>query len=144
MNIKVLLFSALALSLTIVSCDKNEDDVHVDVPSYNINIISPNTDDKHVGDTLEIEVEFSEIHDDVIHHINIEIKNRDSGTVIYSRPNVAHVHEESGLLVYTDSFVLSNANGVEAHSNWVLTATVWGHEEGIAEHSEEIEFHVHP
>ena len=50
----------------------------------------------------------------------------------------------SGTYSYHGDFILSNDNGVEAHSDWVLEAKVWGHGAGEQEVMESIEFHVHP
>ena len=144
MNLQNMTVGTLALALLLSACTKDDNEDQGNSTAYDISILSPNSDDKHLGDTLTIEVSFTEKHTGIVHHINIAIKNRDTGVIVYSKPNVAHVHEESGHLVFADNFILSEMNGVSAHTDWVLTAKVWGHEEGVAEEMHELEFHVHP
>ena len=86
--------------------------------------------ESHVGET--------------VHHINVRIYNAADNTEIYNKPSNAHVHEESGTYEYHDDFMLIEDNGVNAHSDWILEAKVWGDGEGKGEVIETVEFHVHP
>ena len=138
--------SVLALGLTFTSCNKDDDDDdhgHSDF-EYHAHINSPNSDNKHLGDTIDIQVNFEDHNGGTVHHINVRILNKDTEEVIYSKPDVAHVHDESGAYLFEDKFVLSMDNGVSAHTDWILEAKVWGHEAGEGEEISTIEFHVHP
>jgi len=129
-----------------VSC-KDDDDHHDDDPTgfdYHAHIMSPNAQDKHVGDTIHIHVEFEDHNGGTVHHVSVEIRNADTDSVIYSQPSDAHVHASTGEYEWHDDFVLSNANGVEEHTDWILEAKVWSHNKGDDEVSSQIAFHVHP
>jgi len=131
----------LLCGLTVfTSCDKDDDEGDDTTPEYSIMIMQPSTDDKMAGDSIHIHVEFSEANSKTIHHAKVRIYNKADNTEIYSGPSEAHVHEESGAYGYHDDFILN----VDAHTDWILEAKVWGHEAGAAEVVETIEFHVHP
>lgn len=142
-----LFFIAISIiTLTFSACEKKDDDMeheHTEF-DYHAHIVAPNTDDKHVDDTLIIDVLFESHAGETVHHINIRIYNKDTGAEIYNEPGDAHIHETSGQYEYQDTFPLSETNGVMAHSDWVLEAKVWGHEAGEGEVTETVEFHVHP
>ena len=147
MNIKFLFLSLIATAVIFTSCSKDDDDDHHHGGgdfNYHAHIHAPNTDDKHVGDTLMIDVTFEEHSGLTVHHVNIRVINKATGAEIYNAPAKGHVHEESGTYQYTDTFILSNANGVEGHTDWILEAKVWGDGEGVGEVQESVEFHVHP
>jgi hypothetical protein len=131
----------LAASLFVFSCGKDDDD-SIEY-EYHAHIHSPNTDDKNVDETLNIEVDFESHSGETVHHIQVRIYNKTTNAEIYKKPSDAHVHEESGLYTFEDTFVLSAANGITANSDWVLEAKVWGHEDGEGEVMETVEFHVH-
>jgi len=143
----------LALLATVVmfsACNKDDDTGHNHSGDsdtdfeYHATIMSPSTDDKNVGDAIHIHVDFSSHASETIHHVNVRIYNKSTGLEIYNAPETAHIHETSGEYGYHDDFVLSNENNVEAHSDWILEAKVWGHEAGVGEVIEMVEFHVHP
>lgn len=107
---------------------------------YELEILSPDTDAKHVGDTIQIQVVFSEANGDIIHHINVQIHEKgDTAHVVYNMPAEAHVHQ-MGTYTFTDEFVLE----VPEHTDWVLQAKVWGEAPMEDEKQASIEFHVHP
>ena len=143
---KNLIIPVLLLTTTLffVACDKDDDTTHMTDFDYHAHIHSPNADNKMVGDTIHIHVDFESLTGETVHHVNVRIYNADDDTEIYNEPATAHVHETSGTYSWHDDFVLSEANGVEGHTNWVLEAKVWGHEAGEGEASETVEFHVHP
>lgn len=133
----------LSASLFMFSCGDDDDEVVTDF-EYSMNIASPSADDKNVNDNLHIHVDFASANAETIHHIKVRIYNAADGTEIYNKPDDAHVHQEDGAYTYEDDFMLSNANGVEAHTDWILETKVWAHEAGLAEVVETIQFHVHP
>lgn len=61
--------------------------------------------------------------------------------MVYNKPTEAHVHDTSGEYLYEDHFHLETANGVAA-GTYVLTAKVWGENDGEGEVSESVEFVV--
>ena len=139
-------FSFLTFSLVYIlaSCNKDDDQTTDTEYEYHAHIHSPNTDDKHVGDMIHLHVEFESHTGETVHHVNIRIYNKLDNTEVYNKPDAAHVHETNGAYEWHDDFVLSNANGVVEHTDWVLEAKVWGHEAEEGEVIETIEFHVHP
>ncbi len=132
------LFGALIL---FSACDKEDDTQDMDLlPQYRVHILSPDASDKHVGDTLQIEIEIEEATGMTIHHANVRIYNPQDGTEIFNQPQQAHVHATSGYYRLTDEVVLD----VAPHTDWLLVARAWGHEAGVAEVADTLAFHVHP
>lgn len=140
-----LFYSTLLLCATIVffSC---EDDPEPEVTGfeYHAHIHQPNTDDKYINDTMHIHIELESHTAMTVHHANIRIYNKMTNEEVYNKPDEAHVHETDGKFEYHDNFVLSNLNGVEADSDWIIEAKVWGHEAGLEEVIESVEFHINP
>ncbi len=119
----------------------SDDDMEqMDTPDYHAHINSPNADDKKVGDKINIEINFEDHNGGTVHHVKVRIVNAADGTEIYKKPNEAHVHETSGKYTYSDELTLN----VDAHTDWLLIAKVWGHEAGAHEVSDTLGFHVHP
>ncbi len=133
------IFGILLLALSLTSCDKDELEY-----DYQIQVMSPSTDDKNVDDDMHIHVNFRSLKENTIHHINVRIYDVATGTEIYNMPTMAHLHDMDGYYEHHDDIVLSNANGVNAHSDWILEAKVWGHEAGTEEVVQRVQFHVHP
>ena len=138
---QLLFFSVISTALYASACKKTDDTVDY---QYHAHINAPTADDKHVGDTMHIHVDFESHSMETIHHVNIRIYNKADLTEVYNMPTEAHVHATSGSYAFHDDFILSNANGVTAHTDWVLEAKVWGHEDGLQEETATVEFHVHP
>lgn len=134
------LFFAFVLSAVIISCKDDDDDALI--YEYHAHIHQPTTAEKHIGDTLDIEVEFESHTGLPVHHINVRIFKKSDHTEVYNKPDEAHVHETDGAYTFEDQFILSGANGL-SEGDWVLEATVWGESDGQEETSEQVEFHVH-
>ncbi len=111
---------------------------------YHAHIHSPNTVDKHLNDALDIEVDFEDHTGNTVHHIQIRIYNKLTLAEVYLMPSEPHVHATSGEYTFTDTFDLTEANGITPDSDWVLEAKVWGEEDGELEEVETVEFHVQP
>ena len=119
--------------------------VHPAGPRYAIGILSPDATDKKVGDIIHIHVNVDELDMETVHHVNVRIYDKaDSSKEIFNGPMEAHVHEMTGHYELHADLELIEANGVEAHTDWVLEAKAWGHEAGLGEKVETLEFHVHP
>lgn len=140
----LILFSFLCLTTLFVACDDDDNNEEQTNFEYHAHIMAPNTDNKHMGHTLPIEVEFESHTGQTVHHINVRIYKKSDNTEIYNKPDVAHVHETSGSYTFMDSLELTAENGFEEHTDYVLVAKVWGHDAGHGEETEEVEFHVHP
>ncbi|HMQ64397.1 MAG TPA: hypothetical protein PKE06_27180 [Flavilitoribacter sp.] len=140
---KKMLFLPLAIALIGFAACKDKEDMGTDY-DYHAHIHSPNTDAKHIDDAIHIEVDFESHTGETVHHINIRIYNKATNVEVYNKPTDAHVHATSGEYTYEDDFVLSEANGFTAHSDWVLEAKVWGDADGEGEEMSTVEFHVHP
>ncbi|MBK8443456.1 MAG: hypothetical protein IPL35_08600 [Sphingobacteriales bacterium] len=143
MNTKI--FSSILFLFSIIlvaACDKDDD--NSTEYEYHAHIESPDTNTKNIGDTLDIEIEFESHSGKPVHHINVSIYNKaDSTKIVYNQPTNAHVMETDGAYTWSDIFVLSEANGISANSDWVLKAKVWGETTGEGEETETVEFHVH-
>ncbi|NNF01403.1 MAG: hypothetical protein HKN22_01845 [Bacteroidia bacterium] len=139
---KLILFIPIALlALYLTSCD---DDPVDPVFEYHAHIHQPDNSDKHVGDTMHIHVDFESMTDMTVHHVNVRIYKVVDSTEIYNAPADAHVHATSGKYEWHDDFILSNTNGVMQHTDWILEAKVWGHEEDEELETKTVQFHVHP
>ncbi|MCB0680821.1 MAG: hypothetical protein KDC32_07775 [Saprospiraceae bacterium] len=136
---KFLLFPLLFALVASIGCKNDDEDPTLD-PEYHAHIVSPNTDAKMVGDEIHIQVDFEDHNGGTVHHINVRIYSKDDGTEIYNQPTEAHVHATEGFYTFEDDFTLN----VDPHTDWILEAKVWGHEDGAHEVTESIEFHVHP
>jgi hypothetical protein len=119
------------------ACNGDDDSGEI-IPEYHVHIHSPNVDAKNVGDEIDIEVEFEEHNGGTVHHINVRVYNKDTGEEIYNQPTQAHVHATAGYYEFMDKLTLN----VASNTHWVLEAKVWGHDDGVAEVVEKLEFHV--
>jgi len=130
----------LALSFLTFSCSDNDGDEHnhEEETTYTVAIMSPAAVEQAAGESVHIHVNFDEINEGTIHHINVKITNETTGEVIYDKPEIAHIHESSGHYEWHDDFILD----VDNDSNLLLSAKVWGHEAGVAEVIEDISFDV--
>jgi hypothetical protein len=138
-----LLFSGLLVSM-MVSCDEGNEIMGNMDEMYSITINSPGTDDKHIGHMLDISVDVSSPMGMTIHHVQVQIVKKDEETVIYSNPSDPHVHVEEGPYQFTDRFELTQANGVEGHTDWIMQVKAWGHDGDENATISTVEFHVHP
>lgn len=130
---KFLFLSLLATLFAINAC--KDDDAQTVEPEYHAHIESPTTADKVVGDSLHIHINFEDQNEGTVHHVNVRIFNKDTGVEIYNKPDEAHVHANK-TYAFEDAILLSTAG------HWVLEAKVWGHDDGVAEVTESVEFHV--
>jgi hypothetical protein len=135
-----LFFAALGL-MTFIACDKDEDPDPASIYEYHAHIHQPTNTAKMMDDTLQINVEFESHTGEPVHHINVRIFNKVDSTEVYNKPDEPHVHDTSGSHTYTDEYVLSTANGFSP-GTWVLEAMVWGHEDGLEEVAEQVEFTI--
>lgn len=137
---KKILFLFLSINITTFFACKDDEVTTTDY-EYHAHIEAPDNTEKKIGDELDIHINFESHAGLPVHHINITIKNKATGDVVYNKPTEAHVHDTSGEYLYEDHFHLEAANGVVA-GTYVLTAKVWGEKDGEGEESESIEFVV--
>ena len=141
---KTILLTSLSILIIASACKKDVvEPITIDY-DYHAHILAPNTDDKHMEDTINIKVNFESHTGETIHHIKVRIYNKSDKTEIFNEPGTAHVHETSGDYIFQKELILSTDNGFSAHSDWILEAKVWGEQEGQGEEIETTEFHVHP
>lgn len=135
----------VALAFFMTSCDKDDDNHEEETVdyAYHAHINSPDESNKHLGDILDIQIQFESHAGEPVHHINVRIYNADDNTELYNKPAEAHVHGHSGEYLYSDDFLISEENGFVGHGNYVFEAKVWGENEGDGEEIETVEFHVH-
>ncbi len=142
---KIFYFLAIVASVSFLTSCGDDDDAMETSPEYSITFNSPSTDDKNLNDDIHIHVDFISGTDQTVHHANVRIYNKaDNSIEIFNGPSGAHVHEDSGKYELHADLALTAANGVAAHTDWIVEAKVWGHDEGVAEVIETMEFHVHP
>lgn len=137
------LFFLTILSFSILSFFACQEDEPISIYQYDVHIHAPSTAAKQLGDTLEIEFEFESHTGEPVHHINVRIYNKATNVEVYNLPVEPHVHDLIGAHTYTDQFVLSAANRL-AEGDWILEGKVWGHEDGLEETTEKLEFHINP
>lgn len=135
----------LFIGFFIVGCGDDEDEhMHENEDTefeYHAHINSPNADTKLIGDTLQIEVLYESHTGNTIHNVAVELYNESSKDVVLDYHE--HVHATEGEYVYKASLVLNESNNVFPHNDYVFKATVWAMEEGVAEVSDSLQFHVH-
>ena len=141
----------LAISFIYIGCDKenpdNDTDDHThtdDEHAYHAHILSPTAMVFHMGDTVDIEIEFEDHNGGTVHNISVMIMDTTTDSVVYSMPHHSHIHATSGSYEFNGSIVLDSTTGFYAHSNWKLIAEVWGHTAGEGLETETHLFHVHP
>jgi len=138
-----------AILTILAACNKNEAtvidvDKHTDEMNYSVMIMKPDTSMKMLGDTMHMHVNFSEADGKTIHHVNVKIYQKDNPTnVIYNMPTDAHIHDMDGSYEHHDDLILSMANGVVGHKDYVMEAKIWGHDAGAYEQMMSREFHIH-
>lgn len=133
------------LLVSLIACQKEKTVTPEAIDyAYHAHIHSPNHADKHVDDTIHIHLEAESHTGETVHHARVRIYNKADNTEVYNQPNKSHVHEIDGKYELHDDFVLSNANGIVGHTNWVIEAKVWAEATGEGEVIETVEFHVHP
>ena len=120
--------------LVFVACEKDDD--HHDGEEefdYEAHIHSPDDSDKKVDDMIHLHVEFHEHDGGKVHHVKVKIYEKDNpDNVIYEAPSEAHVHVD-GTFEHHADFMLNADNNVSGHTDWVIEAKVWGHEDGLNE-----------
>ncbi len=135
---KKILFLGLLFGLFMFNACKDDDDSGTTEPDYHAHIHSPAAASSYeLGDTLKIEVEYEDHNGGTIHHINVRVFNKTTSTEIFNGPATAHVHEDNPY-TFEHYHVLT---GVEP-GTYVLEAKVWGHDDGVAEVTESVEFTV--
>ena len=136
------LFPLLTFALlSFVSC--KDDDGDVTSYDYHSHILQPSSSDKSMGETLFIHVEFESHTGENVEHINVRIRNKANTAEVYNMPADPHLSGGVSVYEFQDQVVLSAANGFSA-GDWVMTATVWGEDEGQDLETETVEFHIHP
>jgi len=138
------LFALLTMMCVFNSSCKDDDDDHNDdaAVEYHAHIMSPDAEDKNVGDDIHIHVNFEEHDGATIHHVNVKIYNKDDNSIIiFDEPSEAHVHADGTHEVHGD---VTLDGDVLEHTDWIMEAKAWGHEAGEHEVMETVEFHVHP
>ena len=135
-----ILFLFLSITITTFFACKDDEVITTDY-EYHAHIEAPDSAQKSIGDELDIHVNFESHTGLPVHHINVTIKNKETGVVVYNKPTEAHVHNTNGEHLYEDHFHLDAANAVVA-GTYVLTAKVWGEKDGEGEVSESVEFVV--
>ena len=128
----------LLFGLFMFNACKDDDDTGTQEPDYHAHIHSPAANSSiAAGETLNIEIDFEDHNGGTVHHINVRIFNKSTGTEIFNGPSTAHVHKGSP---YT--FEHQHALTGVATGTYILEAKVWGHDDGVAEVTESVEFTV--
>lgn len=135
------------LIFLMASCgDDNDDHEHNEdaVYEYHAHINAPSSDTKVLGDTLQIKINFESHTGEVVHHINVQMFNAgDASNVIFNEPDDAHIHAHEGSYLFEKTLILSEENGISAHTDYTIKASVWGAKADEELEEEEVTFHVH-
>jgi len=137
MKISILHFFIFPLAL-LISC--KDDVAPAPTYDYHAHIFSPLSTEKHLGDTLHMEIEFESHTGEIVHNINVRIFNATTQTVVYNLPTDPHT-DAQGSYEYHDDLVLSAANGF-AEGDWVIQAKVWGETDGEQEEVSMVTSHI--
>jgi len=135
-----LLFLLIMSATYCLSCKDDGDVVSYD---YHAHIMHPSSANKNMGDILPIQVEFESHAGEAVEHINIRIFNKTNLTEVYSEPSDPHLNGGDPVFMFEDQVQLTAANGFSA-GDWIIEATVWGHDDGQDQVTEKVEFHVNP
>jgi hypothetical protein len=137
MKISILHFFILPLAV-LISC---KDDVAPGPTyDYHAHIFHPDASQKHIGDTLHMEIEFESHTGEIVHNINVRIFNAATQAVVYNLPTDPHTDAQESY-EYHDDLVLSAANGF-SEGDWVIQAKVWGETDGEQEEVSMVAFHI--
>lgn len=134
---------AFLMSLIFVACKEDEKEENVISNEYHAHIHQPSTDDKMIGDTLNMHIMFEDHLGGDLENFSVEIKSVDGDSVLYSKPDVMP-DLETEEYVFHDELILSMENGFVGHTNYLLTAKVWANGAENSAVSETVLFHVHP
>ncbi|MBK8955929.1 MAG: hypothetical protein IPM34_10285 [Saprospiraceae bacterium] len=128
------LLGLITIFSTVLFLNSCSDDDHDSTFDYHAHIHHPHANASfQIGDSLLIEVEFESHTNNTVHHVNVKIADESNGTVVYDKPQDAHVHETSGKYVYEDVILMGAQNGFQTGKTYKLTAKVWGHDAGEEE-----------
>jgi len=137
MRISIIHFLILLLAL-FISC--KDDVAPAPTYDYHAHIFSPDASQKHLGDTLHIEVDFESHTGETVHHINVRIFNATTFTEVYNLLSDPHTDTPESF-EFQDDLVLSAANGF-SEGDWVIQATVWGVTDGEQAEVSTVVFHI--
>lgn len=140
------ILTAIAFLFILSSCDKEDEHEHEEDTEYeyHAHITSPSNATKILGETLTIKVDFESHTGETVHHVNVVMHEKDdANAIIFSEPGEAHIHATSGNHTFEKTIVLSAENGISAHHDYTVKASVWGATDGEELEEEEVTFHVH-
>ncbi len=137
----LVLIGSLSICL-LNSCKENVSEKY----DYHIHVHKPDAEDKKMGESMHIHVDFESKTGEEVHHVNVRIFNKETNEEVYNKPVDSHLDHSgnSAKHEHHDDFELSATNKITGHSNYILEAKVWGHDAGEAEVIKTLEFHVHP
>ncbi len=131
----ILIFSAGLLAWG--SC---KNDVAGPVYQYEIFIQSPDGSDRHLGDTLALDIGFASQTGETVHHIKVSLFQVGSQAEVYVKPDEPHVHTQ-GTYTFRDKVILTPDHGF-APGEWLLKAKVWGELDGEEESVDSVHFQI--
>ena len=130
-----------SISICLLNSCKDDDSENFD---YHIHIHEPDVEDKKMGESMHIHVDFESKTGEDVHNVNVRIYNKETNEEVYNKPTDSHAEHGESKLEHHDDFELTSANKIAGHNNYILEAKVWAHNAGEAEVIETVEFHVHP
>ncbi len=140
---KNIFLTIIPMAVLFFACDDDHDHHHSDGNyQYHAHINSPTPGVKSLDEILQITVKFESHSGKTVHHINVQIKEKTSGQVLYNKPADPHVHATSGKYTFSDQVALSTANGFAAGKSYQVTAKIWAKSPGLEEASETVEFSI--
>lgn len=104
------------------STDLNDND---DFFNYNIEINNPTLDEYKIGDNLPLEIRFYSEEGERVFNFSYEVRNVATGFVLFSDQGLLS-ETTSTYTVNNDIITLTDSDDVQANSDWIIEAKVWG------------------
>ncbi len=104
------------------STDLNDND---DFFNYNIDIDNPILDEYKIGTDLPIEIRYYSEEGERVNNFSYEIRNTATGYVLFSHQDMLSA-TTSTYTVTNNLITLTESDDLQANSDWVVEAKVWG------------------
>ena len=143
---KMMITLILAFTIITWSCSTDEDPIDGAVTDYqyHAHIYKPLPNNKQMGDTIFLDVEFESHAGAPVHHVKISMYEVGETRNVYQMPENPLVYNNKPNYAFQDWLVLNESNGIFPNKDWVIEARVWGADENEGEEIQKLQFHVLP